>query len=57
MDSMCKAPAIVCYCEGLTCESSSRVGNDLAAWGYPKVLLMFSGWEEWQAAGYPVERS
>ena len=56
-ETLRKAQAIVCYCEGLTCERSSSVANRLGAAGYAHVFLMFSGWDEWEAAGYPSERA
>lgn len=52
-----RARALVCYCEGLTCDRSSVVANLLAARGHSHVFILFSGWDQWQAAGYPSEGS
>ena len=48
---------VVCYCEGPTCDQSENLAKELTFMGYTNVLVYKGGWQEWEAAGYPVERS
>ncbi|UCH84386.1 MAG: rhodanese-like domain-containing protein [Candidatus Latescibacterota bacterium] len=48
---------VVCYCESVTCDQSENLAKELAFMGYTNVLVYKGGWQEWETAGYPVERS
>ncbi|MGH7730791.1 MAG: rhodanese-like domain-containing protein [Candidatus Eiseniibacteriota bacterium] len=48
--------AIICYCEGGTCEASLDLARFLLESGFKKVLVYMGGYPEWEAAGHPVER-
>jgi rhodanese-related sulfurtransferase len=57
MASMDKSEPFVVYCEGLDCDMSIRLGNELFSKGFKKVFVFFGGWEEWKEADYPVVTS
>ena len=46
---------IVCYCESVTCDNSENLVRELGLMGYTNVLVYRGGWEEWVAAGNPVD--
>jgi len=48
---------IVCYCESVTCDQSENLAKELGFMGYTNVLVYKGGWQEWEAAGYPVDTS
>jgi rhodanese-related sulfurtransferase len=48
---------IVCYCESVTCDNSENLAKELGFMGYINVLVYRGGWEEWEAAGNPVDGS
>ena len=48
---------VVVYCAGDECEDSHMVASALQKLGYTEVLIFAGGWEEWQRAGLPEERS
>jgi rhodanese-related sulfurtransferase len=48
---------IVCYCESVTCDQSKNLAKELEFMGYENVLVYKGGWQEWDAAGYPTERT
>ena len=45
------------YCAGGNCEDSRLVAAALRRLGYTHVVIYEGGWEEWQGAGLPEERS
>ena len=46
---------ITLYCTGPTCEDSELLARELYAMGYTNILVFKGGYEEWVAAGLPVE--
>lgn len=46
---------ITLYCTGPTCEDSELLARELHAMGYTNLLIFTGGYEEWIAAGLPVE--
>jgi len=48
---------VVCYCQGVTCDDSEKLAQELKFMGYKSVVLYKGGWDEWSQAGYPVESS
>lgn len=51
-----KEVMLISYCDGAECNASEGLAIDLAQLGYKKVMIFFGGWNEWQKAGYPVEK-
>lgn len=47
---------LIVYCSGEDCEDSRIVARGLCAMGYSNVSLYGGGWEEWSAAGAPVQK-
>jgi len=47
---------ILVYCDGASCELSRSLAYNMLAEGIRKVLVYTGGFDEWRAAGYPVER-
>lgn len=47
---------IVCYCESVTCDNSENLAKELGFMGYSNVFVYRGGWQEWEAAGHPVEK-
>jgi len=47
---------IVAYCSGDLCQDSLILGRRLIRRGWPNIRVYVGGWEEWSAAGLPVER-
>ncbi len=47
---------VIVYCGGGDCEVSKSLAWNMLDQGIRKVLVYTGGLEEWQAAGYPVER-
>ena len=52
-----KDRALVVYCASETCEDAGLVRDALERMGYTRVLVFPGGWEAWQAAGQPEEKS
>lgn len=52
-----EASSIIAYCSDIQCDQGAKVADWLAERGHSGVYLMFSGWDEWEAAGYPSERA
>ncbi len=46
---------ITLYCTGPTCEDSELLARELYAMGYTNLLIFSGGYDEWVAAGLPVE--
>jgi rhodanese-related sulfurtransferase len=45
---------MITYCDGVECSSSERLAGILMQIGFPRVLVFYSGWEEWEVNGYPI---
>jgi rhodanese-related sulfurtransferase len=46
---------VVCYCRSLTCDFSDQLATELKIIGYQNVKVFSGGWDQWTAAGYPIE--
>jgi len=46
---------IVCYCDG-GCEVSIDLAYDIAKLGFTSMNIYQGGYQEWEKAGYPVEK-
>jgi rhodanese-related sulfurtransferase len=55
--ALARDAAIVIYCEGGECQSSLALARRLHEEGFTDIRVFTGGWEEWQAAGLPVEKS
>jgi rhodanese-related sulfurtransferase len=53
-DEIAKDTAILCYCNGETCDESYILAESLMYEYYQEIYLFKGGIEEWQAWGYPV---
>ncbi len=52
-----KDQEVVIYCDGPTCNRSSRACEMAVSWGFKKVYYFRGGFPGWTAAGYPVEET
>jgi rhodanese-related sulfurtransferase len=50
-----EAPLIV-YCDGVECDLSHKLMNQLRQLGYQHVRVLVNGWTEWRKAGLPTAR-
>lgn len=48
---------VVIYCESVTCDQSENLATELKLMGYERVVIYKGGWQEWEAAGHPTEKS
>lgn len=39
--------AVICYCDGGSCDLSHELAKELLDLGYTKVFIYYGGWEEW----------
>jgi 3-mercaptopyruvate sulfurtransferase SseA len=46
---------VVIYCQGPACDFSDRLATEMKILGYQNVRVFPGGWEQWTAAGYPVD--
>jgi rhodanese-related sulfurtransferase len=46
---------VVCYCRSLTCDFSDQLATELKIIGYRDVSVFSGGWDQWTAAGYPID--
>jgi len=46
---------IITYCSDAECGLSKNLAYDLQASGFTHILVFEGGWNDWVAAGYPVE--
>ncbi len=46
---------LILYCYGPDCDMAEKVAQFLAPMGYKNMMIMTSGFREWEKAGYPVE--
>jgi rhodanese-related sulfurtransferase len=47
---------VILYCYGPECDMAEKVGTFLAQQGYKNMMIMSSGFSEWEKAQFPVER-
>jgi rhodanese-related sulfurtransferase len=47
---------IVVYCDGVECELSQRLADQLRQLGYRDIRLLENGWTVWRKAGWPTEQ-
>jgi len=47
------ASALIVYCDNIVCDDAARLSEALASAGYPRVSIMFEGWDGWRGADYP----
>ncbi len=47
--------ALVIYCKGKTCTDSHHLAEDFFNKGYNNIFVYKDGYDDWLAAGYPVE--
>jgi len=52
-----KDATVVVYCVSADCDEAGIVSKALAVNGYRNVLLFKDGWNSWDDAGYPQEKS
>ena len=50
-----KDQEVVIYCDGPTCNRSSRACKMAVSWGWKKAYYFRDGYPGWKAAGYPSE--
>jgi rhodanese-related sulfurtransferase len=55
LSKISKSETIICYCGGSDCDISRQLANKLFSLGYRNIYIFIGGWEEWKAAGKPVE--
>lgn len=48
-----KDQVIVCYCSA-ACDASIDLAYALTKDGFKKIYIFHGGWDEWKAAGYPI---
>jgi len=48
---------VVCYCRSVDCDLSDNLAQELRLMGYEKVMVYKGGWMEWEAAGYPTQKT
>jgi rhodanese-related sulfurtransferase len=46
---------VVVYCRSLTCDFSDQLATELKIIGYQNISVFSGGWDQWTAAGYPIE--
>ena len=52
-----KEKEIVVYCDGAECNSSIQFAVKLSREGFNNVKIFFGGWEEWEGANLPTEKT
>ena len=45
---------VVCYCQGVSCDLSDNLAQELKLMGYERVLIYRGGIDEWEEAGFPT---
>ncbi|HEX9912760.1 MAG TPA: rhodanese-like domain-containing protein [candidate division Zixibacteria bacterium] len=48
---------IITYCDGTECETSLFLARFLKERGFKNLKIFFGGWNEWNKAGLPVEKT
>lgn len=46
--------AIVCYCDGMECDLSHHLADQLRQRGFTNIHLLQNGWTVWRTAGHPA---
>lgn len=46
--------SIVCYCDGMECDLSHHLAEQLRQRGFTNIHLLQNGWTVWHGAGYPT---
>lgn len=46
--------AIICYCDGVDCDLSHKLVEQLRQNGFAKIHILQNGWTEWSKAGHPT---
>ncbi len=57
LHNLAKDHLFVVYCDGAECNSSIELAAKLYAAGFTNVKIFFGGWREWEAHGFPTEKS
>jgi rhodanese-related sulfurtransferase len=52
-----KGQVLLVYCAGADCEDSQMVADGLAKLGYRRVFVFKGGWDEWEGAHLPEEKT
>lgn len=47
---------LICYCDGIECNSSLALGKKLENAGFTNIRIFFAGWKEWQTHQQQVEQ-
>lgn len=47
---------VICYCRSFTCDFSDLLATEMKIIGYQDVSVFSGGWDQWEEAGYPVEK-
>jgi rhodanese-related sulfurtransferase len=55
LDEVVGAQAVVTYCRGMECDEAHLLARRLRGAGVGRVFVFAGGFEEWKAAGYPVD--
>ena len=55
ISSLPKNSTFITYCDGVGCDASIELANELAELGYTNIRIFYSGWNDWQDNNYPVE--
>ena len=56
-DTIAMNADVVIYCESYTCDQSENLATELKLMGYERVVIYKGGWQEWEEAGLPTEKS
>lgn len=46
---------IICYCDGMECELSHHLAEQLRQQGFKDIHILQNGWTVWSKAGYPTQ--
>jgi rhodanese-related sulfurtransferase len=52
-----KGQSLLVYCSDAACEDSQMVADGLSKLGYRRVFVFKGGWDEWEAAHLPEEKT
>lgn len=53
---LAKDSPLVLYCDGVECDLSHQLRDNLNTLGFTNTHLLFNGWSAWKAAGLPVTK-
>ncbi len=57
LDALSPDQIIITYCDGVDCNASIDLAADLQTMGFTRIFFFFGGWQEWQAAAYPIAKT